>query len=168
MRCWALRTFVMAALAAVGAWVSTQAATSTSTLTVNAVVSANCSISSGVLSFGSYDPVVVNASTPLDGSGTFTVACTKNAANVWIGIGYGSNVSGSTRRMKDAGTNYVTYELYRDAARTSIWGNVQASGVSYAPTTKAATTFTVYGRMPANQDAAAGSYTDTVQMTVNF
>jgi spore coat protein U-like protein len=158
----------MAAMAAAGAWVTTQAATSTSTLTVNATVAANCSISSGTLTFGSYDPVVANATSPLDGSGTFTVACTKNAANVWIGIGYGSNVSGTTRRMKDAGTNYVTYELYRDAARSAIWGNVQASGASYTPTTKAATTFTVYGRMPANQDAAVGSYTDTVQMTVNF
>jgi spore coat protein U-like protein len=33
---------------------------------------------------------------------------------------------------------------------------------------KTARNFTVYGRVPSNQDVAAGSYSDTVVATVNF
>ena len=144
------------------------AATATANLGVTATVSNNCTISTTAVGFGSYDPVVAHASTNLDGTGTVIVACTKGAVAT-VGLGLGSNVTGSTRRLKDPGTNYLTYELYRDAGRTSVWGDAGAALLSPgAAPSKTARTFTVYGRIPQNQDIPAGAYTDTVVATVNF
>ena len=50
-----------------------------------------------------------------------------------------------------------------------MWGNAGGGLLSPAAApSKAARNFTVYGRVPSNQDVAAGSYSDTVVATVNF
>jgi spore coat protein U-like protein len=144
------------------------AATATANLGVSATVTNNCTISTAALAFGSYDPVVAHASTDLDGTGTVIVACTKGATAT-IGLGLGSNASGSVRRMKDSGTNYITYELYKDASRSTVWGTSGGALLSPgAAPSKAARNFAVYGRVASNQDVPAGSYNDTVVATVNF
>ena len=143
------------------------AATATANLGVSATVTNNCTISTAALAFGSYDPVVAHASTNLDGTGTVIVACTKGATAT-IGLGLGSNASGSVRRMKDAATNYLTYELYQERPHDGV-GNAGAGLLSPgAAPSKAARNFTVYGRVASNQDVPAGSYNDTVVATVNF
>ena len=162
-----------AACGAVGALMLCMAtnahAGSTSTsLALSASVSNNCTISTSAVGFGSYDPVVVNASAALDGTGTVSIACTKGATTT-IGLDLGSNASGSTRRLTDGSSNYLTYELYQDSGRTTVWGNAGAGLLSpVAAPSKAARNFTVYGRVTSNQDVAAGSYSDTVVATVNF
>ncbi len=157
---------LFATLLPAGAYAQTHSAN----LAVSATVSANCRLTGGTLAFGAYDPVVTNAAADLTGSGAFTVACTRGATNVWIGMGLGVNASGSTRRMRLAATtDYLSYELYKDnTASPAVWGNAQASGLAYTPTSKTPYTMTVYGRVPSNQDVPSGSYTDTVVMTVNF
>ena len=112
--------------------------------------------------------MVANASTNLDATGMVTVACTKGATAT-IGLGLGSNASGSTRRMTDGTSNFLTYEVYQDSSRSTAWGNSGADSLSpSAAPSKSTRDFTVYGRIPSNQDVPAGSYTDTVTATVNF
>ena len=145
-----------------------QAATAQANLSVSATVVSQCTISApNTLAFGNYDPVSANATTDLDASTTFSVACTKGAPSVWIGLNTGANASGSTRRMA-SGAERLAYEIYSDSGRSSVWGNTSGTGVSYTSTSKAATNLTVYGRVPAGQDVGAGSYADTVVATVNF
>lgn len=147
---------------------SASAATATANLSVSATVTNNCTISTAALAFGAYDPVVANASADLDGTGTVTVACTKGSTAT-IGLGLGANSSGSTRRMSDGSSNYLTYELFQDSGRSTVWGNAGAGLLSpVAAPSKAARNFTVYGRVTSNQDVPAGSYSDTVVATVNF
>jgi spore coat protein U-like protein len=156
------------AIVAAGFGASASAATATANLGVSATVTNNCTISTSAVAFGSYDPVVAHASTDLDSSGTVTVACTKGASST-VGLGLGSNASGSTRRMSDGGSNYLTYELYQDNGRTTVWGTAGAGLYSPgAAPSKAARNFTVYGRVTSNQDVPAGTYNDTVVATVNF
>jgi spore coat protein U-like protein len=144
------------------------AATATANLGVSATVTNNCTISTAALAFGSYDPVVAHASTNLDGTGTVTVACTKGAVAT-VGLGLGSNAAGSTRRMTNGASEYLTYELYQDAGRATVWGNSGAGLYSPgAAPSKTARNFTVYGRVTSNQDVVAGNYADTVVATVNF
>jgi spore coat protein U-like protein len=144
------------------------AASATANLSVSATVINNCLISTAALAFGNYDPVDVNAAANLDGTGTVTIACTKGATAT-IGLGLGANASGSTRRMTDGSGHYLTYELYQEAARTTVWENAGAGLLSPAAApSKAARNFTVYGRVASNQDIEAGAYTDTVVATVNF
>jgi spore coat protein U-like protein len=144
------------------------AATATANLGVSATVTNNCTISTTALAFGAYDPVVANASTNLDGTGGIVVACTKGAS-ADIGLGLGANMSGTTRRMVSGGTNYLTYELYKDSGYATVWGNAGTAQLNTgAAPSKTARTFTVYGRVASNQDVPAGNYSDTVVATVNF
>src|SRR6266849_6295257 len=92
------------------------AASWSASLGVTASVANNCTISTLPLAFGSYDPVVANASTALDGTGTVTIACTKGATTT-IGLGLGSNASCSATRLTDGSGNYLTYEAYQDSPR---------------------------------------------------
>jgi spore coat protein U-like protein len=160
---------VAAAGIAFGALSSTaRAATATANLGVSATVANNCTISTVALAFGSYDPVVANAAANLDGTGTVVVACTKGATAT-IGLGLGGNASGGTRRMGDGSSNYLTYELYQESGRTTVWSDAGAGLLtpSAAPS-KAPRNFTVYGRVTGSQDVPAGNYSDTVVATVNF
>jgi spore coat protein U-like protein len=142
------------------------AQTATANLAVSATVAKNCSISTTPVAFGSYDPIVTNAVTPLDGTGTVVVTCTKGAGSR-IDLGQGSNYS-AARRMA-GGTDFLTYELYVDSTRTTVWGSGAGSGqtIAAAPN-KNPRTFTVYGRVAAGQDVGAASYADTVVATINF
>src|SRR3981081_2741909 len=97
---------------------SVSAATATANVSVSAPVSVNCTVTAGTLAFGAYDPVVANAAANLDGSGTFTVACTKSASGVTIDLGQGGNYSGG-RRLVAAG-NFLSYQLYSDGGRSTI------------------------------------------------
>lgn len=152
------------------------AASANTTFTVSASVISNCTISAGNLAFGSYDPVGVNAGTGADlyANSTLTVACTKNAPNVWIGLDAGANSAsavGTTRAMSAGGGNFLSYELYTanpNPAPGSAWGNTALTGKAYVAATSAATAVTVYGRTPKGQDVAAGAYTDTITATINY
>ena len=158
---------VGAALAMSGLGSPASAATAAANLAVSATVTNNCTISTAALAFGTYDPVVTHASTDLDGTGTVTVACTKGSTAT-VGLGLGANASGTTRRLTDGSSNYLTYELYQNAGRTTLWGTGADLLSPVAAPSKAARNFSVYGRVASNQDVSAGSYTDTVVATVNF
>jgi spore coat protein U-like protein len=67
------------------------------------------------------------------------------------------------------GTDFLTYELYQNTGRTTVWGTGAAAGLTIAVApSRAARTFTVFGRVAAGQDVAAASYNDTVVATINF
>jgi spore coat protein U-like protein len=143
------------------------AQTATANLSISATVAGNCTIATSTVAFGSYDPVGTHAVTPLDSTGSVTVTCTKGSGTR-IDLGLGANSSGSTRRMQGP-TDLLTYELYQDSGRTTIWSSGAGSGlaISTAPSITPRS-FTVYGRVPAAQNVGAGAYTDTVLATVNF
>jgi spore coat protein U-like protein len=144
------------------------AGSATSSLSITASVSANCTITTSPVAFGAYDPVVVNAATDLNSTGTVTVACTKGTAAT-IDLGNGSNLLAGSRRM-GSGTDFLNYSLYKDAARTLVWGTGLAGGSTYAYTaaSKASTAITVYGTVPQSQDVTVGAYSDTVVATINY
>ena len=100
--------------------------------------------------------------------------CT-NTTPYSIGLDNGVNASGSQRRMQ-AGSSFITYNLYTDAARTIAW----ASTTSATTCTSGASTcvlgtgtasnqnVSVYGRVPPQTSPPAGSYADTIVVTVTF
>ena len=148
------------------------AANSPVNMTVTATVNVNCTFTATpTMAFGNYDPVVVNATTPLDQTATYQIVCTKNAP-YWVGLDAGlggANSAASTSRSMLNGTTQLGYELYLDSGRTTVWGNTQTTGVGgTSPGIAAKINGTIYGRIPAGQDVVAGNYTDTVVVTVNF
>lgn len=150
------------------------AATQTANLAVSATVVNNCTITTAPVAFGNYDPIVANAAGGSDvyANGSVTVTCTKNAPNVWVDLGPGGNFSG-TRRMVNAGVNFLNYELYKadpNPTPGALWttGN-GTGGVNITPGgVTAPNVLPVYGRVPQGQNPAAGVYNDTVLATVNY
>ena len=143
---------------------------SATTMSVSATVSNNCTVNAGALSFGAYDPVSANATTPLNATSTVTLTCTNGAATT-IRLNQGINpLTGSTAtvplRQLAATTNRLRYYIYQDAARTTAWGDSTA-GKAFTGT-GTAVAISVYGSIAAGQNVPAGSYGDTVTVTVNF
>jgi len=148
------------------------AATATANLTVSATISNTCTITTAAVAFGAYDPIVANATSPLNGTGQITTTCTAGASPV-ITLGQGSNAGGGStnpapvRRMAN-GTNYMAYALYQDSGRSTVWGNTPATAPAAVAGTGLAQNTTVYGQVAAGQDLPAATYTDTVVATVTF
>jgi spore coat protein U-like protein len=150
------------ALALVAITPAAFAATASGTLTVQASVAANCTISStATLDFGAYDPVVANAVNPKDGTAAMTVACTKGFVPT-IGIP-------PAGRTMTGGGDTLNYELYKDNGYTTLWGD--SGGALFTPPSapgKGGTAYSIYGRIPGGQDVGVASYSGTIQVTVNF
>lgn len=146
---------------------------------------ADCSITAVGVAFGVYDPLAVTA---VDATATVSVRCVwtsgsgTGAQRVSPVISLSAGLPPGTltqRRLRTATGDLLNYNLFRDTARTQIWGD-GSSGTFTAPTSPAALvlpssgnprtgTRTIYGRMPAGQtNAAPGSYADTITVTVTF
>jgi spore coat protein U-like protein len=124
------------------------------------------SVSSGV-SFGTYS---VFAGSPLDSTGQFNLRCTGPDRNTTFSISISTGSSGTyTARRLTSGAQFLLYNLYRDAARTIVWGDgTGGTQVTTGHYNGVRLYFSVYGRIPALQDAAVGTYSDTVTVVVNF
>ena len=141
-------------------------ASTVNTNNITASVAAKCTIGAFSIAFGPYDPF---AAAPLDQPGTVTINCTKGTTGT-VSFDLGVNPSGAVRRMKDtgAGINFLTYEVYTDAAHTIVWNAVNTVALGPSVSKNTALTATAYGRVASGQDAAVASYQDTLVATVTF
>lgn len=120
-------------------------------------------ITSSDMDFGQ----VSSLSGGLDQVSHITLNCPLGMA--WqVGLDNGANAVGTTRRMAGPGGNFITYEIYRDPARTQRWGNTLDDDTS-AGTGQGNTLIdlSVYGRIE-DQSAPPGSYEDTITVTLTF
>src|SRR5262249_10069002 len=141
------------------------AGTTSGSMAVSATVIASCEVTANPLAFGNYDPV---SASPLDAATTLSVMCTNGTTyDVAMGVGSGTGATTNTRKMS-ASSNLLSYSIYRDSNRSNLWGSTAGSNVVSGTGTGAAQSINVYGRIPANQTAPAGAYTDTVTVTVNY
>jgi len=157
------------------------AATASTSVPVSANVTQNCAIStSAALAFTTYDPVGVNATTPLNATGQISVTCSKGAVGLTIGMDNGTHVAAAQRQMIGVtATNLLQYNLFQPPSNspgtactfpgTIAWtaNGVGLLTLTSAPT-KVARLYNVCGTIPAGQDVAADTYSDTVGATINF
>lgn len=140
--------------------------TSTGQLRVSLSVQAECKLTStSDLAFGTTGVI----QTAINSTGAIGVQCTNTTPyNIGLNAGSGSGATVSARRMTSGAGAYIIYEIYRDAARTQIWGDTVGTNTVSGTGNGAVQTTTVYGRVPAQTTPAAGSYTDTVTVTVTY
>jgi len=154
---------LVAAVAFVG---TASAATTTTNFGVTATVAGSCTLSTvPTLAFGTYDPT---SGSNLDASTSITTTCTNTTPyNIGLDAGTASGATVSSRKMTSGGST-LSYNLYRDSARTQNWGNTVGTDTLALTGSGAAQSATVYGRIPAGTPANIGSYSDTVMVTVSY
>lgn len=136
---------------------------------LSAAVLEACTVSATGVSFGVYN---ILTPAPNDSTGSVVLQCSPSDKNIRISLSTGSSGTYAARTLTQGG-NQLLYNLYQDAARTAVWGDGTGgtSVLTIANWTggpNAAQTHTIYGRMPAQQDAAAGTYSDSIVVTVDF
>ncbi len=142
------------------------AAIGSTPFTVTARVNATCDIVVPTLDFGAYD-VVTNGIQ--NGQVDITLHCTKGATPR-VALSAGIANSFAPRHMTGTGTNgdVLTYNLFSDAARSTVWTTTPVTAASASSSRSTAITMTIYGQILANQDVAADTYSDSITATVSF
>ena len=141
------------------------AATTTSTFTVQVAITASCTINStATLNFGSQGVLTAN----VDNTSTMQVQCTSSTPyNIGLNAGTGTGATVAVRKMT-SGANTVTYSLYSDSGRSTVWGNTVGTDTVAATGNGAAQSYTIYGRVTAQTTPAPATYTDTITVTVTY
>lgn len=122
---------------------------------------AACTLSTSGIAFGGYDPFV---NQHVDSAANISVACDEPTAySIALSTGNGSYET----RMMTSGLHHLLYNLYIDAALTTVWGDGSGQSTSISDTQSMAN-YTVYGRIPAGQNAHVGTYGDTIVITLTF
>lgn len=146
---------------------STQAfsATATGTLTVTATVANTCIIDDATLAFGSYEPVVTNASANLDGSTKVSITCTKGASAKI----YSTTAITDRKITNQTGTDALSYTLYTDSGRSTALGiDDTADTIDVTNATGQAQGIDLYGRIVGGQNVSAGNYSGTANLTISY
>jgi spore coat protein U-like protein len=125
-----------------------------------------CTVSATSVVFGTYDRLTPSDLTALGG---VTVTCTA-AGPIAVLLSAGGSGSFAPRRMMAAGNFSLSYNLYLDQFCSRIWGNGTGGSQSLTTTSAASSMpFQIFGRIPAQQTTVrAGSYSDTIMVTVSF
>jgi spore coat protein U-like protein len=131
---------------------------------------AACVVTAPSLSFGPYDGL---SGAPATTSAVAVVTCNDSPPpTVTMELGP-SAVSGGffPRQMRqDGGSDRLAYNFYVDAGATAVWGDGTGGTATRSDRVfkNKPWTVTIYGRIPAGQDVSAGSYSDTLTITINF
>ncbi|MGH6781253.1 MAG: Csu type fimbrial protein [Sphingomonadaceae bacterium] len=142
------------------------AQTATTQFDVQITITEECQINSADdLNFGSTGVLDAN----IDGTNAIRVQCTNGTTyNIGLNAGTGTGATVATRLMTGAGAATVQYSLYRNAARTQVWGETIGTDTVSSTGTGAEQTFTVYGRVPTQTTPAPNTYNDIVTATVTY
>ena len=138
----------------------------------------DCSVTATGVAFGVYDPALTS---PTDSVGNVLVRCVylfggAEQVNYTVSLSTGTSGTYASRWLR-AGTPVLRYNLFVDPSRLQVWGNgsagtfVAAGSHTVGPGVgngSRETLHPIYGRIPAQQDALPGSYSDAIFLTLSF
>lgn len=137
---------------------------------VSATVQKNCTVSANNLTFNA----VAAGTATAPGSTTLSVTCTVSTPYT-VGLAP-LNVSSTTGAGTMNGTggnaNTVQYQLYSNSGLSQAWGNTATAGSTgngvAGSGTGSAQSMTVYAKTTSSTDVTPDTYSDTVQVNVNY
>ena len=143
------------------------AATATTTFPITASVIDSCTVAATPLAFGNYNGITALV---LDATATITPTCTLGTAyTITLDAGLGTGATLTTRRLSGPASATLDYAIYTDPTRTTVWGNGGGgTGTRAGVGLGAAEPGLLYGRIPASQATAVGSYLDTITVTLTY
>lgn len=127
---------------------------------VQATVARRCTVNAATMNFGNVAGFLAGNR---DATSVIGVQCVAGTAYK-VGLDNGTH---GTRRMSGPG-GFIGYELYRNSGRTQRWGNTPGTDTVDTSGSGSTQNLTVYGRVPPQSTPAAGTYTDTVTVTVTY
>jgi spore coat protein U-like protein len=130
---------------------------------VTATVAKQCNVTATPLDFGTVG--LLTAATP--GTSTIGVQCTSGSAYN-VGLNQGLNGATINARKMALGATLIGYQLYSNSARTTVWGNTVGTNTVAGSGNGSVQNLTVYGSVPTQTTPAAGTYTDTITVTVTY
>jgi spore coat protein U-like protein len=140
------------------------------TATAAQVDALTCSLTQTVpVSFGGYDVFDPGAR---DSAGSIVFRCDNVGLSdgVIVDLSAGHSASYNPRAMLGAG-DVMQYNLFLDAAATTVWGNGTGGTGHYGPARPPEgqdVRLNVFGRIPPQQNITVGSYSDTIVLTISF
>ena len=157
-------TFGLVALVAQPATAQTSAATGSMAATAD--ITPDCQVNSTGITFGGTNVIDGAAHTM---TGAVNVKCTFDTAwTASANAGLGTDATITTRKMQ-SGTDSLNYSLFTDTAGTTLWGDGTTGSTIGGTGTGQFVATNITGVIPANQTTLrAGSYADTVTVTVNY
>lgn len=163
MRSSSKRRLVLAAVLATATALPAAAGTDTDVLTISVTVQEVCAINGSALDFGTYTG---GQQADLNSQGQISyTGCAVGTLTIAFDGGGSGNVD--ARKLVSSGGGNLAYQLYRNSARTQVWGT-GANAQQVQLLQPGAGNIPVYGRIPGGQTATAGSYADTVNVTLTF
>jgi len=153
--------------------ISTSSFATESNMTVTTTIGTSCTVNAPTMTFMSYD-----GAAEVEATADIISNCTLGGAVVitldeGLHAAVGDGATNPNRQMKRSGvvgagvdTDYLLYNLYTDNKVTE-WGTGSSNDIDITGTGSSATT-TVTGTMAANQPVTAGTYNDTVKITLTF
>jgi spore coat protein U-like protein len=125
-----------------------------------------CTISVHSVNFGAYS--VFSTSPNNNSGGSINIDCNKNSGgHVNVTLSTGESHSYTSREMR-SGDNHLNYNLYTSAARTEVWGDGKGCSSVMSADKENNTTLSIFGQIPAGQDASVGTYNDNITVIVEF
>lgn len=125
------------------------------------------------ISFGNYDPVGANATTPITArNGASRVTCTAGTT-AFIQVDQGQHAEADStcdaphRNMINTKGDKLSYELKQNN-NTTLYGCSTSTQVKFTSSGSAPFGIGAYGTLPAGQNAPVGTYADTVTFRVLF
>ncbi len=124
----------------------------------------DCTVSATGVDFG----VVGLLEVAVESTGEISVNCTSGLAYT-VGLDGGQATAGPSGREMSATTSSLPYGLYKDSARSQLWGEEGDSAGPVSGTGDGSTqALPVYGRIPSQSAPVPGTYTDTITVTVTY
>ena len=123
---------------------------------------AACTVATTPVAFGAYHAGAL----PTDSTGTVTVAC-GGLTSFTVSISPGGGSANAFDRALSSGASRLSYNLYTDVTRLLVWGD-GTGGTTRIIRLASNATLSVYARIPGLQQVAAGTYADSLIVTVDF
>lgn len=143
------------------------ASVASTTFPVTANVIDSCTVAATPLAFGNYNGISASV---LDATATITPTCTLGTTyTITLDAGVGAGATLSTRKLTGLAGATLDYAIYTDPTHSTFWGNGGGgTGTRAGVGLGVAQSGLMYGRIPAGQATAVGSYLDTITVTLTY
>jgi spore coat protein U-like protein len=132
---------------------------------VQAQNTATCNLSATAMNFGT----LANLTTAQATTNQIAITCTTGAAYaVALNNGINGGTSPTNRIMVSSTNQKLSYGIYKDAAHVQAWGATSGANTLTGTGTGVTQNLTAYALLPAQGNPSAGTYSDTVVVTINY